>query len=295
MEDIFAEVFYDLTDQNDERSVLALPAYRSLLRIYSSVIARTTNWFSDRPLGVLGRYLRAVLGLEPRKLTLITFNQDLALENALVQLPYHQRWCVDRGYGDIALAATPTARTDVARLPLHSEEACDHSVDIRLLKLHGSLNWQLETLAHDPSYNDLFPSRDAKKTIECVLDREVSVSLRRRKGKRDWRLWPVVVPPIYEKRAIIATRFSGLWREAAENLSRADRVTLIGYSAPQADLHASNLLRRGVREGLDSGSIRIVNPDPLIPGRIADMTGARSINWFRSLPEYTESLQQQAT
>ena len=127
------------------------------------------------------------------------------------------RWCVDQGYGPIA--RTPNRSTVVvSKMPRHYPAECNHSIPIELLKLHGSLNWQVETRSHDPSFSDLFPRAGSQATILCVTDRVPNVGLSRRHGKRRWRLWPQIVPPVYGKQAVIASRFSELWSYAGERL-----------------------------------------------------------------------------
>ncbi len=289
MEQVFGEVFFDLSRSDPLVDPTPLRAYSTLVRLYGSVIAQTTNWLYDRPSGLMGKYLRALVAGSPARITLITFNQDLVIENAVVQLPWRQRWCLDEGYGNIDLATVRTTAR-VPQLPRHDKD-CDHQIEIKVLKLHGSLNWQVETRSHQPTYNDLFPQPGTVKTIQCVSDRVIQTSLQRKRGKRNWRLWPVIVPPIYEKNSIIAARFSNLWQQAEDSIASASRLTLIGYSLPLADIHSANLLRRGFRRNAVLSSLNIVNPDPTIPGRVAEVMNAESVTWFRDISSYTEYVQ----
>ena len=290
MEEFFGDLYFEVVESAGDRQQSALAAYRALLRTYTATLAQTTNWFHNRPTGAVGRYLRELLTRGPSSITLVTFNHDIALENAVVQLPRLQRWCVDRGYGTIALEAIPTNRGGVARLPRHDDNVCNHEIPIEILKLHGSLNWQVETRSHDPSYADLFPTPQQQRTVQCIIDREVSVTLSRRHGRRRWRLWPQIAPPIYEKQSIIAARFGSLWTQASTALELADEITFIGYSFPATDAHASNLIKRAVRRNPRVSEVSVVNPDPTLPGRVASLTGVDSILWHRSLDSYTHSL-----
>lgn len=285
MEEFFGDVFFELsqTGAGDPDHERALDSYRSLLRLYTRVLASTTNWYHDRPLGVVGRHLRSLLDRGATRISLITFNHDLTLENAVAQLPYRQRWCVDSGYGPMHLSPTPTQRSG-PRLPRHSPE-CDHSVEIEILKLHGSLNWQVQTRSHEPAHRDLFPDPTSSPQIDCVIDRVVSLTLRRRRGNRTWRLWPQIVPPIYGKQSIITARFEELWRHAGEQMSQADSITVAGYSLPPTDSHAANLIKRGIRRNRNIDQVTVVNPDPAIAARIAEIADLDSVVWHRSFAD----------
>ena len=289
MEEFFGDVYYEVHESTGSQQVAALAAYRALLRLYGRVIARSTNWMFDRPLGPVGRYLRALLDMDGlEELTFITFNHDLVLENCLVQLPYRQRWCVDRGYGQIALRSA-TTKGSVQRLPTHSAN-CDHGIPITVLKLHGSLNWQVQTRSHEPSYGDLFPSTTTQPTVECITDRVVSVTLERMVGNRRWRLWPQIVPPIYQKMGIVTARFADLWTDASRAIDSADRLSVIGYSMPAADTHAAKLIKRAVRKNRLLRSIDVVNPDPQIAARLGSLCEIDRIAWHRGLSDYSATL-----
>lgn len=287
MEQVFGDIYFEVVEGRGKAQEVALDGYRTLLRVYGRVLAQTTNWMWDRPLGAIGRFLRSAIQTpDLTHLSLVTFNHDLLIENALTQLPYRQRWCVDQGYGPISLRPTGTTR-NFPRLNRHSPD-CDHSIQIEVLKLHGSLNWQVETRSHDPSYRDLFPSPQSVPTIECITDRVVSVTLSRRRGKRRWRLWPQIVPPIYQKLDIVSARFSPLWRHAAEAVERADRVAMIGYSMPATDAHATNLIRRGIRRNRTLRRVDVINHDPAIAARVGELGHTDCVRWFREFSAYVE-------
>jgi hypothetical protein len=216
------------------------------------------------------------------RITLVTFNHDLVLENVLVELPYTKRWCVDEGYGPVTLSPTRSAH-DVKRLPRHDED-CDHSIPIDLLKLHGSLNWQVVTRAHETSYHDLFPPSTVSPAMECIIDRVPNVSLqRRRRDRRAWKLWPQIVPPIYGKQQVISNRFAYLWGQAADRLRYADRLVIVGYSMPFTDVHTEEMLSRCISSNPRLSAVEVVNPDPVSAQRFADITSAERLTWYRDL------------
>lgn len=286
MEEFFGDVYYEVLEAADPTHSPALDAYRALLRSYTRTLAETTAWFHDRPLGAIGRWFRQLLAVaDLERLTIVTFNHDLVLENVLIQLPRAQRWCVDEGYGPIKLSPTKSARPGL-RMPRHDPRVCDHSIPIELLKLHGSLNWQVRTLSHEPSLYDLFPKADTNAKIECITDRVPSVTLQRKIGKRKWKLWPQIIPPVYGKQAAIGGRFGALWTRASDAIRVADRLIVAGYSMPVTDVHTEKMLSRCIVSNTALKDIEVVNPDASAAERFAQVARADRVGWYRDLAHF---------
>lgn len=191
MEEYFADVYYEVASGHSRTS---FPVYVELLRLYNRVLAATTNWMSSYTrLGAIDRLLRGELPRADGGLTVITFNQDLLIENSVARLPYAaDGWCLRSLYGSDELEEL-VPRDGTAAFRCH-EDNCSHEPPLKLLKLHGSLNWALRTTRIDPSRATLFPTPE--KNIFLSQSRnvgEVRVSARR-PGGRPWYLWPLVVP-----------------------------------------------------------------------------------------------------
>jgi hypothetical protein len=282
MEEFFADAYYGVEEAGGAPSAPAMRLYRELLTIYTRTLTETTGWFYNRSRGAMHGFFKALIAdTEMARLPLITFNHDLAAENVLVQLPYRKRWCVDQGYGPLTMNPLGS-NLRIPRLPRHDDD-CDHRVPIELLKLHGSLNWQIATRSHQPQYHDLFPRNPA--TVDCILDRVPNVTLVRRRVNRSWRLWPQIVPPIYGKQALISGRYSGLWTRAAESIRDADRLIFVGYSLPVVDVHTERMIASCMRANEGLSHVDVVNPDAAMAHRFASITGASSLSWFSSLRE----------
>jgi hypothetical protein len=52
----------------------------------------------------------------------------------------------------------------------------------------------------------------------------------RTKKGRNWMLFPLIVPPVYEKHQLIRTHLHGVWANAEAALLAARRVVFWGYS-----------------------------------------------------------------
>ena len=114
--------------------------------------------------------------------------------------------------------------------------------------LHGSFNWIVRIHGRQPTAKDLTGEGrlrnvflDAQREIERILYTRGGGGA----GRKSWHTWPVVVLPIYAKRALIS-RLQRTWDDARVALSQADRVIFYGYSLPQLDIEAEKLIRRGL-------------------------------------------------
>jgi hypothetical protein len=77
-----------------------------------------------------------------------------------------------------------------------------------------------------------------------------------------------IVPPAALKgQRLVEPVTRELWRRAAEALTEADRIVMVGYSLPQADHSVVGMLAEGIR-GRDV-QIEVVNPQPAeVVGRL---------------------------
>jgi NAD-dependent SIR2 family protein deacetylase len=149
-----------------------------------------------------------------RSNTVITFNYDLVLDDAL------RRVEADPGY-ELKDAAYEEVRVGYPVVPL--------------LKLHGSTNWaicgcnKIQVLGEKATANpSTFSSMRCK---SC--------------GKVGLRL--LLVPPSWDK-----SEYSGImqpvWRKAVDAIKTATRICVIGYSMPETDAFFKFLLSLGLAE-----------------------------------------------
>jgi len=258
-------------------------AYFDLLQLYNRELLSTTNWLVGRRRGPIETLIRHELSGR-HELTIVTFNHDLLVENALMGLPkrtYGRQFCVQHSYGF----------EDANMISWGNEpqwDVCDgtHGTVTSICKLHGSLNWVFQTRDRTPSLN---LATAKQKAIYVVLlrkpFRDLTVSAPG-KGRVIWYLWPVVVPPIYEKQGFIQTHLQPAWDRATNALSEAERVIFFGYSFPSADHHA-----RFFFEGLANANPNlkrpvVINPDFGVAQTAWEVLGAEAVLSYRSLDEY---------
>lgn len=186
----------------------------------------------------------------PLSVSIITFNYDIALDMALHKSGQEPDYMID---GKIAQANS-----------------------VPLMKLHGSLNWGTEKSTgkivplylrdflrlYEPSVLDVMGSKGAiKLEIGSGLSKSLSHFY-----KVDADDEPLIVPPSWNKADYHST-LSAVWASAANHLSSAEYIVVMGYSLPETDaffrhLYAlgsvgSSLLRKFIVCDLDnSGAVR---------------------------------------
>lgn len=138
----------------------------------------------------------------------ITFNYDCILDKSLRNLGHE----VDYG--------------------LHAKT---HGDAVRVLKLHGSVNW-IRTKGKTPSFQVLEDYRVAAEAKEV----------------------PELVPPTWRK--LFAKELVPIWGRALQELERATRIIVIGFSMPETDLHFKYLLASGLRKNVALREIVFVDP-----------------------------------
>jgi hypothetical protein len=288
MEEFFKDVYYDFVTQED--SVPTRRAYIDLVGVYTRVLRETTNWLcEDTRTGAPVGKLIAAAADKTDAVTVITFNHDLVIENEIFKRSrLRSRWCIDRSYGLIGDTMS-TLRSGIpgADFPRHGD-GCSHERPIKVLKLHGSLNWVVRLQGRFPSVRQLM-GRSAQQDVLLSRRREILARLRyarptkggkqKGRGRTTWYTWPVIIPPVYAKQSLIHT-VQATWDEAREDLQEAERVVFFGYSLPQADIEAEKLFQRALATNTSATGIEVINPDPVAAERYARLIVKKSMTWF---------------
>jgi hypothetical protein len=146
--------------------------------------------------------------------TLITFNYDTVIEEAM---PAETPWTPRGGYCvDVSGITHDWAK---AWLRKRNMTATTES-QVRLLKLHGSINWVL------------YPTGKVRLKPRPYV-------VRTRNGKPTFDR-AAILPPGWHKR-VDRNPYRALWREARLCLERCSALAIIGYSLPETDLIARAL------------------------------------------------------
>jgi len=145
----------------------------------------------------------------------ISFNYDCVMDDALRRAAVG-RWSAFSGYDfppRFTVEASGAGYWSPAggtRLPIDKS--------IRLLKLHGSVHWQLPK------------------------DTSTVVKLKQRLHQQHGTPRFDIVPPQWNK-SLGGPTFRHIWRSAFRAIERADRIAIVGFSFTPTDLHVESLFR----------------------------------------------------
>lgn len=205
--------------------------------------------------------------------SIISFNYDLALDCALFYNDYQVNYCFDNNNGDI-----------------------------KLMKLHGSLNWfkskdSNEIIPYDFSeinkwYRNL-PALD-------VYNEKVNISLTKKftkekisyKGK-ELQPIPIIIPPTWNKLEFSYNlKIAEVWQKAAKELSDAENIFVIGYSYPETDNFFKYFYALAILGTSSINRFWVFNPDQLIKRKFFNLLGPRVKRSYKFEPKrFSEAIE----
>ncbi len=174
----------------------------------------------DLQLGVMTGYFSHS---NPTRNTLITFNYDTVVEEALSRLGF----AYDYGLPEGAVrwvSGRPNGRGE----------------PIPILKLHGSVNWGVNLSAPSHQKIEIFPDYTLLRASEAKHEL-------------------ILAPPTWRKGWGPSHVMTAVWDEAIDALSNATRIIIIGYSLPATDSHFKYLMSAGLRDNISLRKILFVN------------------------------------
>lgn len=211
----------------------------------------------------------------------ITFNHDLLIENALSLLPskYGAAWCLEHAYG------LPSNTTAIASAAPSFARPCPGSPDqhVHIFKMHGSSNWVFRTRSRYPSPD---AARGHRKLLLWTNQAIPSHTTLMTGSRKSWHIWPLIVPPIYEKHGFIRDELKRVWDDATAALDRATRVIFWGYSFPRADLHARYFFQGAAHRNPALRRPILINPDPRSADELWAVLEPSSVSHFRDISAF---------
>jgi hypothetical protein len=169
--------------------------------------------------------------LQPRD-TIISFNYDCVMDHALRTFG-GEKWSARYGY---AFPQPSRVGSEGDRHWSASPPASDANSSIYLLKLHGSLNWQLP------------PADDG----EITLKRRLHVQ----RGTPRF----TIIAPGWSKHDRDQPIFEDLWKKAERALRAAQTIAVVGFSFTPTDLHVEAVVRLALARSRSLRLLVIVNP-----------------------------------
>ena len=163
--------------------------------------------------------------------TIITFNWDLLHDAALWRA---RKWHYNDGYGFTCSDPSGNARSP-----------------IRMLKLHGSVNWAQR------DERDLHPAIEHKKDFFPGAQDGPGIYTR---GAGQWDEGRRLITPSYLKDPSSNRLLLDLWNEASDALVHAQELIIVGYSLNRADAPARELFASALVRNRHISEITVVVP-----------------------------------
>jgi hypothetical protein len=289
LEHIMAIVYADINNPTLERN--AVTAFRTIIQLFNRRIAETTNELSPTNRTNLYRILSKQLrdGIAPKDISIVTFNQDLQIEKVLRRMNatkfysnMGQIFCFPNCYRIDGAHKRLTAPPD----NIERFDICEaNDSGISLFKLHGSLNWfSTHTSKRVPKNAILNPRKDFKITPRF----QIPVTMQFRTKKKMVHTFPLIIPPVNHKAAILHKDLHPVWSLAEQRLRESDSIIVFGYSCPATDFESANLLRRTANTGTNPTSFNVIDPNPKVFQRYIEVTNLDHLSYFRSADAYIQ-------
>ncbi len=189
--------------------------------------------------------------------SVITFNYDLLLDYALYKQKLKVNYCLN-------------------------EINEDKASQVKLMKLHGSLNWFMQVDEEndvEPLYlDDIFEDtkywlnsggEDKKFFIDPI--KWLSGKNNEYNGKSIMPE-PILVPPTFNKMEYNKS-IPNVWRQASLELTEAENILICGYSHPETDNFFKYLFALGISGESIIKRFSVYDPDPELEGKYRNILG----------------------
>jgi hypothetical protein len=249
LEDIFTPLDRCLIDGMTFRD-LSLKDIRAKRDLISYLIATTLDLLLKKPdkryVNKFAKYLvkesskrrnRKYSGFDP--VSVISTNWDILLDNSIKeQIDKHYKKAVV----DYCCYISSYDKDDKSIKP-GLEMLGMGGFNVKLLKLHGSLNW-----LQCPNCHRLYVRFDEKIGMRAFIDPKNCWHCDENFGELEsHKLISNSIMPTFMK-DLSNPQYKIIWQNAAIEISEASKIIFIGYSLPQADFEMRQLLSRMVRK-----------------------------------------------
>lgn len=190
-------------------------------------------------LGVMCGYFNP--GKSESKNTIITFNYDTLVEEALDELGFNISYGPEKFIG--------------FREHNKFNKYRHYNNKINVLKLHGSVNWcNWSEVKKRESTIENFSNTPT--SLMDHLENHIGV-FENYTSLRQHSFIPLLVPPTWQK--LMTGFLPKVWDEAVEAIRTATRIIIIGYSIPPTDQHFKYLMAAGLQENISLRKVLFVN------------------------------------
>jgi hypothetical protein len=285
LEAVMAVVYTDI--RHGELGPAAEAPFRSIIRAVNAELTTSTNQLKPDLDSHLARIVRKQvdLGTSLNEIAFVTYNYDLQIEKSLLALEkagittthattLNFPYCYHLPE-PVAISRPPDSATI---FPKGNSEL----LHVPVFKLHGSLNWYSAHGSRNPSINSLLRTNRIVRVTPRMYPTASMTFTRARKTYA----FPVVIPPVINKSAILPAVFGKVWKDAESQLKDSEHVIVFGYSCPIFDHESANLMTRCLRSNDTLDHLTIIDPNAAVIERYADLSHAQHIDYYRDVETY---------
>lgn len=285
LEKIMMTLYADIFDPN--LSDKSLEIFRLLIRLFTKRLADTTNNIKSTQNCLLYQIIKNYLdkNVKSNNITFITFNQDLQIEKILYEL----KQAKDLKTDDIIFNFPTCYLLNKYQMmkPKKNVDIFDvnkeNSDGIKILKLHGSLNWYSEHRSEKLSAKRMF---DPSRKIRISKRKNITDLIYQGQNRRE-HTFPIIVPPVNHKSAIIHNEMRKLWGYSETALNEADEIIIYGYSCPITDFESSNLILRSLKDKTYE-KLSIIDPNPNTLKRYVELIKPKRLSYYSTAEEFLQ-------
>jgi hypothetical protein len=273
-------------------------AYNDLLFLYNKRIAETTNHLGTIKQLNLYKILDQFLsdGYLPEKITFVTYNHDLQIEKILEELnqtEHFQRYSTLDVFPSYYLininkSAITKPKDPNNRIKIFKVNFSDLPT-IKILKMHGSLNWYSFHKGDRITHKSL---ADSDRRIWLTQRKEISLDMKvsEQIANNSPFMFPIIVPPVIHKSEIFHDDIKMLWKHAETALQTCNDLVIFGYSCSALDFESSNLFKRACRKNSALENITIIDPSSEVLKRYVDLLKPRRLSYYTSAKNFIENV-----
>lgn len=137
----------------------------------------------------------------------------------------------------------------------------------RLIKLHGSMNWEEMFGGKDYRLSGVMPPEGRRRIFDYITVPER----------------PYIVPPVAAKIQIKEGPLRSHWYQALDFLHDSSKWVIWGYSFPQTDTISQVLFRTALARNRKKKPVIVVNPDPTAAARVVTVCQKVRVEHYSSI------------
>lgn len=229
------------------------PGRERLLQAYEEYLLLMALTFDKILYGDLCPYhSKIAASLNPGD-TIISFNYELLMDYALLRANSPQKlWCIQDGYGISCRYLSGSIASPY--LKPQADSGLANCAKVKLLKLHGSLNW-----LYCPQCGQLYAYEHSDGGGHSVLINGIANMIQCTSQHCCNKLSRVIIPPTLMKNYQSIPFIPELWHQARRALGHASEIVVIGYSFPTTDFRSNWMFRKAMVDNKGLKKVTIVD------------------------------------